>query len=71
MLKIVQDDKIQKIVLNVGEEIVITTSNEKTGYVSIYNNGKNMIIDGTINKKTYKIPHQERESIHNKKRKSR
>lgn len=69
MLKIVQEDNIQKLVLNEGEEIIITTNNEKTGYVSIYNNGKNMIIDGTINKKTYKIPRQEREALHKKKEK--
>lgn len=63
MLQVVKNGDTQMIVLNEGEEIVITTSNKKTGYVSIYNNGKNMVVDSTINKDDYTIPYKERKRI--------
>lgn len=63
MLQVVKNGDIQMIVLNKDEEIIITTSNKQTGYVSVYNNGENMVIDGTINKRDYSIPFKERKRI--------
>lgn len=61
-MQVIKKDKIQMLVLNDDDEIIITSANGKS-YVSIYETNGNMTIDGTINSKNYMIPFKERLEI--------
>lgn len=66
MMQVIQKDKIQMLVLNEGEEIIVSTSNKSTGYVSIYNDGKIMHIED-VNKNEYTTPYIERQMARHEK----
>ena len=61
-MEVLQDRVIKTIVVEQDEEVIITTNNKTTGYVSIYNDGKYMRIED-LNKKESQIPYKERKSI--------
>ena len=59
-MEILQDRSIKTIVIDKDEEVIITTNNKTTGYISIYNDGKYMRVED-ISKKESEVPYKERQ----------
>ena len=63
MMQVIDKGSIKMLVLNEGDEVIITSSTHKNSYTSVYHNGDNLVFDSTINSKNYMIPYKEREEI--------
>lgn len=59
-MELIQQNNIKILVLDKKEEIIVSTSNNNTGYVSIYNAIEGMRLE-SLNKKEAMIPYIERE----------
>lgn len=54
-MQIIEKDNKKVIVLEESEEIIVSTNNKETGYISIYNDGKNMCVHELIEEKYNKF----------------